>query len=96
MRSLLLCCVGVVLCSSLNAQESLIKRKQDVWMRCLKESYNVNRKRTPDRNAAVEMAFRACSIEEDDLWAHSAQMGVPRSSFASLKSAMKQVILEGK
>jgi len=74
----------------------IVKRKQDAWMRCLRESYGVNRKRTPDRSAAMEMAFQACGTEEDDLWAYSAQSGMPRSSFLALKSATKQVILEGK
>jgi hypothetical protein len=95
MRLLFLCCISVLLCTETGAETSLIKRQQDVWMKCLKESYQVNGKRTPDRNAAVEMAFQACTTEEDDLWAHLAQV-VPRSSFASLKSAMKQVLLEEK
>ncbi len=90
--------VGVVAALLANSAygQSIIKQRQDAWMRCLKESYNINRKRNPDRNAAMEMAFRACQTEEDDLWVHSAQSGVPRSSFMSLKSATKQVIMEGK
>ena len=88
--------LALTVCVSAQTATDIVKRKQDAWMRCLKESYGVNRKRTPDRNAAMEMAFQACATEEDDLWAYSAQSGVPRSSFMALKSATKQVILEGK
>jgi hypothetical protein len=98
MRTILALCLLAGLAASASAQSTadIVKRKQDAWMRCLKESYGVNHKHNPDRNAAMEMAFRACTTEEDDLWNYSAQSGVPRSSFMSLKSEIKQVILEGK
>jgi hypothetical protein len=73
-----------------------VKRVQDRWMQCLKSSFQINRKQTPDPNAAAEMAFQACATEEDELWTMSAAVGVPRSSFAGLKSATKQVLIEGK
>ena len=98
MRTILALCLLAGLAASASAQSTadIVKRKQDAWMCCLKESYGVNHKHNPDRNAAMEMAFRACTTEEDDLWNYSAQSGVPRSSFMSLKSEIKQVILEGK
>jgi hypothetical protein len=98
MRSLIAIAILIVWSIDASAQNTadIVKRKQDSWMRCLKESYGVNRKRSPDRNAAMEMAFQACGTEENDLWAYSAQAGVPQSSFMSLKSATKQVIMEGK
>ena len=86
----------LTICVSAQTTPDIVKRKQNAWMRCLKESYGVNRKQTSDRNAAMEMAFRACVTEENDLWAYSAQAGVPRSSFLALKSATKEIILEGK
>ena len=86
----------LTVCVSAQTTADIVKRKKDAWMRCLRESYNVNHRRNPDRNAAMEMAFKACATEEDDLWVYSAQSGVPRSSFMALKSATKQVILEGK
>ncbi len=73
-----------------------VKRVQDRWMQCLKSSFQINRKQTADPNAAAELAFGACATEEDELWTMSAANGVPRSSFAGLKSAMKQVLIEGK
>jgi hypothetical protein len=83
-----------VLVSQAVAQE--IKPLQDRWEKCLKSSFRVNRKQTPDPNLAAERALQACSTEEDELWAVSADAGVPRSAFAHLKSAMKQVLIEGK
>jgi hypothetical protein len=74
----------------------LTKAMQDRWMRCLKESYQVRKKQTPDRNAAAEMALRACSTEEDELWTYSEQAGVPRNIFIHLKAATKQVLIDGK
>jgi hypothetical protein len=96
MRNILAVGAIAILLNGSASGQSIVKQKQDAWMRCLKESYGINHKRNPDRNAAMEMAFRACATEEDDLWAYSAQSGDPRSSFMALKSATKQVIMEGK
>jgi hypothetical protein len=68
----------------------LTKAMQDRSMRCLKESYQVRKKQTPDRNAAAEMALQACLTEEDELWTYFEQAGVPRSVFVHLKAATKR------
>lgn len=73
---------------------SLVKRKQDQWMTCLKDSFRISRKQNADPNLAAEMAFQACTTEEQDLWAFSAAAGVPREAFAGLKSATKRVLIE--
>lgn len=84
-------------CTALAESETdTTARLQDRWMRCLKESYQVNVKQTPDRNAAAEMAFRACSTEEDELRAWSVELGVPQTYFVQLKSATKRVLIDGK
>ena len=85
---------AVLISQAVDAQQ--IKPLQDRWERCLKSSFRVNHKQTPDPNLAAERALQACSTEEDELWAVSADAGVPRSAFAHLKSAMKQVLIEGK
>src|SRR5450759_282864 len=42
-----------------------VKRIQDRWMQCLKTSFQINRKNTPDPNLAAERAFQACATEEE-------------------------------
>jgi hypothetical protein len=81
--------------ASAQTTSGTIKRIQDRWMQCLKSSFQINRKQVADPNAAAELAFGACATEEEELWSMSANSGVPRSSFAGLKSAMKQVLIEG-
>ena len=76
-------------------QESLVKRRQDDWMKCLRASYRIQVGETRDKNLAAERAFQACTTEEDALKTQSGPL-VPASSFASLKSAMKQVLIEAK
>jgi hypothetical protein len=90
------CLVAFSVIAEAQSTAGVVKRKQDQWMACLKSSFRLNQKQTVDPNAAAEMAFLACTTEEDDLRALSADAGVPRSSFAGLKSAMKQVLIEGK
>jgi hypothetical protein len=46
---------------------SVTRRLQNSRHRCLEQSYRVTRTQTPDKNAAAEMAFQACSSEERDL-----------------------------
>ena len=84
----------VLFASGAFSQESLVKRRQDEWMKCLRASYAIQSKETRDKNLAAERSFQSCSTEEDALRAQS--IGVPASSFASLKSATKQMIIEGK
>lgn len=89
---LILCVLG----STAIAQTGdLVKNRQDRWMKCLKQSFKSGRQSTRDANAAAEMAFSACKTEEDDLWELSAASGVPRNAFTGLKSATKQVLIEG-
>jgi hypothetical protein len=92
----LLCATVVLAGAAAQSTSDTIKRVQDHWMRCLKSSFQIHRKRTPDPNAAAEMAFRACATEEEELWSISAAAGVPRTSFNHLKTAVKQVLIEGK
>jgi hypothetical protein len=65
-------------------------------MQCLKSSFKIYTKERTDPSLAAENAFKACSTEEDELWQVSASAGVPRSSFAHLKSAVKQILVQGK
>jgi hypothetical protein len=90
------CLVAFSLIAEAQSTADVVKRKQDQWMACLKSSFRLYRKQTIDPNAAAERAFLACTTEEDDLRAFSADAGVPRSAFAGLKSATKQVLIEGK
>jgi len=55
---------------------NITRKLENQWNQCLelsyqhwllKQSYRTARKRTPDKNAAVEMAFQACASEEQDL-----------------------------
>jgi hypothetical protein len=96
-RGLTVILILLALTGDASAQTSAgtIKRIQDRWMQCLKSSFQINRKQVADPNAAAELAFGACATEEEELWSMSVASGVPRSSFAGLKSAMKQVLMEG-
>lgn len=79
--------------ASAQSSNDLAKRKRDNWVRCLNEAYQINRKRTPDRNLAAEIAFQSCSTKEEEFWADSLQMGIPRSLVDGLKSAIKQDLM---
>lgn len=46
---------------------AVTRKLQNAWHRCLEQSYRTTRTQTPDKNAAAEMAFHACSSEEQDL-----------------------------
>jgi hypothetical protein len=88
--------IGLLLITTATfGQESIVKRRQDDWMKCLKASYKIQASQTKDKNLAAERALQACTTEEEALRTESGPL-VPASSFASLKSAMKQVIVEGK
>jgi hypothetical protein len=45
----------------------VIRKLQNKWFSCLNQSYQVARKRTPDRSAAAEMSFQACASKVQDL-----------------------------
>jgi len=46
---------------------NVTRKLQNHWHQCLEESYRNAKTRTPDKNAAAEMAFQACASEEQDL-----------------------------
>jgi hypothetical protein len=55
---------------------NITRKLENQWNQCLEQSYQhwlsdqshgTARKRTPDKNAAAEMAFQACASEEQDL-----------------------------
>lgn len=74
----------------------LAKSMQEQWQRCLKDSYQAYERRTPNRNAAAEMALQFCSVQEDALWAYSSEAGVSRSAFEKLRAAAKRALMAGK
>jgi hypothetical protein len=50
------------------APDTNVTRKlQNHWHQCLEQSYRTARTKTPDKNVAAEMAFAACTSEEQDL-----------------------------
>ena len=68
---------------------------QNRWARCLNESYQVTRTQTPDKNAAAELAFQACSTEEQAFYASDpARNRFTDAIDASLKSAMKRLLID--
>jgi len=75
------------------SQESVIKKRQDDWTRCLKSSFAIQKTETRDKNLAAERSFQACASEEDAL---RTEAPVPADSFAHLKAETKKVLMEGK
>ena len=71
---------------------SITRRLQNNWDRCLEQSYRVTRTQTPDKNAAAEMAFQACSSEEQDLVSASGYAG--QLLQPHLRSETKHVLIE--
>jgi hypothetical protein len=76
--------------SSRQDTTNLTRRFQNNWARCLNQSYQVTRTQTPDKNAAAEMAFQACSAEEQDL----ASLPYTASVMPHLKAEMKHVLID--
>jgi len=68
----------------------ITKQLQDSWNRCLDHSYQITRTQTPDKNAAAEMAFQACSSEEQDL----ASLPFSNLLMPHLKAETKHVLIE--
>jgi hypothetical protein len=53
------------------------------------------RRRTPDKNTAAEMAFQACSSEEQDLASYiNTQIPYAPSPMPHLKAETKRVLIE--
>jgi hypothetical protein len=69
---------------------NLTRKLQNAWHRCLEQSYQTTVKQTPDKNAAAEMAFNACSSEEKDL----ASLPYSALLMPHLKSETKHVLIE--
>ncbi len=66
------------------------------WHQCLEESYRNSRTRTPDKNAAAEMAFQACASEEQDLTAFTnARIPPQYSPMPHLKAEVKRMLVDG-
>ena len=70
---------------------SITRRLQNNWDRCLDQSYQVTRTKTPDKNAAAELAFQACSSEEQDLV--SASYAAPMLQ-PHLRAETKRVLID--
>jgi hypothetical protein len=73
------------------------RKLQNRWGKCLTSSYGITVKQTPNKNAAAEMAFQACSTEEQALASFVAvSIGQPWASdtMANLKAGMKHMLVE--
>jgi uncharacterized lipoprotein YajG len=94
----LIALAGVMLLATCAAHQSLAqptnstiaKQLNDNWNRCLEQSYRVSSTQTPDKNAAAEMAFQACTSEEQDL----ASVPDVREIMPHLKAATKRVLID--
>ena len=75
---------------------SVTRKLQNHWAQCLEPSYKAARAKTPDKNAAAEMAFQACASEEQDLTSYvNAQVPIAYSPMPHLKAEMKRLLVEG-
>ena len=74
---------------------SVIRKLQNRWSQCLEPSYRIARTKTPDKNAATEMAFAACASEEQALTSLvNTQVPAAYNGIAALRAGMKQVLIE--
>jgi hypothetical protein len=74
---------------------NVTRKLQNHWSQCLEQSYRTARTRTPDKNAAAEMAFQACSSEELDLASFiTTQIPNAPSPMPHLKAETKRVLIE--
>ena len=74
---------------------SVIRKFQNRWSQCLEPSYRIARTKTPDKNAAAEMAFAACASEEQALTSLvNTQVPAAYNGIAALRAGMKQVLIE--
>ena len=74
---------------------SVIRKLQNRWSQCLEPSYRIARTKTPDKNAAAEMAFAACASEEEDLASFVNTRVPPQySPMPHLKAETKRVLVE--
>jgi hypothetical protein len=74
---------------------NLTRKLQNHWSECLNQSYRTTIKQTPDKNTAAEMAFQACSSEEQDLASYvNAQVPIAYSPMPHLKAETKRVLVE--
>jgi hypothetical protein len=73
----------------------LVRKLQNHWSQCLEQSYRTTIKQTPDKNTAAEMAFQACSSEEQDLASYiNTQIPYAPSPMPHLKAETKRVLIE--
>ena len=74
---------------------NVTRKLQNHWAQCLEPSYRTARTKTPDKNAAAEMAFQACASEEQDLASFvNAQIPIAYSPMPHLKAEMKRLLVE--
>jgi hypothetical protein len=74
---------------------SVIRKLQNRWSQCLEPSYRIARTKTPDKNAAAEMAFAACASEEQALASFvNTQVPAAYSGIPALRAGVKQVLVE--
>jgi hypothetical protein len=74
---------------------NVTRKLQNHWHQCLEQSYRTARTKTPDKNVAAEMAFSACTSEEQDLASFTnAQIPPQYSPMPHLKAETKRVLTE--
>lgn len=74
---------------------NVTRKLQNHWSQCLEQSYRTARTKTPDKNAAAEMAFAACASEEQDLASFiNAQIPPAYSPMPHLKAETKRVLID--
>jgi hypothetical protein len=69
---------------------SLVKTLRERWQQCLRSSFATTKQQTPDKNAAAEMAFRACATEESALMSFASRSGASPDLLIAAKLRMKQ------
>jgi hypothetical protein len=75
---------------------NVTRKLQNHWSQCLEQSFRTARTKTPDKNAAAEMAFAACDSEEQDLASFvNAQIPPQYSPMSHLKAETKRMLVEG-
>jgi len=74
---------------------NLTRKLQNHWSQCLNQSYRTTIKQMADKNTAAEMAFQACSSEEQDLASYvNANIPIAYSPMPHLKAETKRVLVE--
>jgi hypothetical protein len=74
---------------------SVIRKLQNRWSQCLEPSYRMALAKTPDKNAAAEMAFAACASEEQALTSLiNTQVPAAYNGIPALRAGLKEVLVK--